>query len=225
MDNVMNSIPNLRTENIGSKQKPHYVIKGFIELPCWDGYYLNDEAYKGKEGKVITGGRITLWVDGEIAPDNSLHFSREQVNAYAYLVNHQESLKHAIVQGLKKEFPRLLSDEYASWEQEAPYFPKLSEERADFDFQDYIGPESISIGEEVRDEVAYMTWQFRCRWDIEHGFQVITHKDRVIEIGPETDIWNIYKDNGTYEQELKEYKERMSVPRPSKQKKWWQFWL
>jgi hypothetical protein len=68
MDNVINSIPNLQTENIGSKQKPHCVIKGFIELPCWEGYYLNDY----------------------------------------------------------------------------PDFPKLSGAPADFDFQDYIGPESIS---------------------------------------------------------------------------------
>lgn len=225
MDPVSNSIPNLQRQNIGSKQKPLYVIKGFIELPCWEGYYLNEEAYKGKESKVIMGGRIDLWVDGEIAPDNSLLFSVEQINAYAYLVQHQESLKHAIVEELKREFPRLLSDEYGSWDQEAPYFPRLSQMDAGFDFKEYIGPHSISIGEEVREEMAYITWEFRCRWDIEHGFQVITHKDRVIEIGPETDIWNIYKDNGTYEQELKEYNARMSVSRPRKQKKWWQFWM
>lgn len=224
MGNEINSIPNVQKENIGSGRKPLYVIKGFIELPCWDGYYLNDEAYKGKEDKIIKGGRIPLWVDGEIAPDNSLHFSMEQINAYAYLVKHQEHLKHAIVQALKQEFPRLLADEYASWDHEAPFFPKRSEMHTDFDFREYIGPESISIGEEARDETAYITWQFRCRWDIEHGFQVVTHKDRVIEIAPETDIWNIYKDNGTYEQELKEYNARMRVSRPRKQKKWWQFW-
>ncbi|ANE50901.1 hypothetical protein SY85_10695 [Flavisolibacter tropicus] len=224
MSNVMNSIPNMQAENIGSKLKPLYMIKGFIELPCWNGYYLNDEAYKGREDRVITGGRIVQFVDGEIAPDKSLHFSAEQINAYTYLMKHQEDIKHSIVQGLKREFPRLLSDEYASWEQEAPHFPKLSEEREDFDFQDYIGPESISISEDSKDEVAYINWQFRCRWDIEHGFQVVTHKDRVIEIGPDVDIWNIYKDNGTYEQELKAYNDRVSVSCPRKQKKWWQFW-
>jgi hypothetical protein len=74
------------------------------------------------------------------------------------------------------------------------------------------------VGKDVRDDEAYITWQFRCWWDIEHGFQVITHADRVIEIAPETDIWNIYKDNGTHEQALKEYNDRMSVSRPVSKK-------
>jgi hypothetical protein len=224
MDNAINTIPNLRIENIGSKRKPHNMIKGFITLPCWNGYYLHDDTYKLKKDKVITGGCIDLWVDGDIAPDNSLHFSGEQVAAYTYLVKQQESIKHSILQGLKQEFPRLLSDEYASWDHEDPAFPRLSDLTAAFDFKDYIGPESIHIGEDANDGVGYITWRFRCRWDVEHGLDIITHKERVVEIALEADPWKIYKDNGTYEQELKEYNETMSVPRQPKQKKWWQFW-
>ncbi|QHS56587.1 hypothetical protein GWR56_13920 [Mucilaginibacter sp. 14171R-50] len=73
----------------------------------------------------------------------------------------------------------------------------------------------------MKDEVAYIKWHFRCRWDPEHGFEVITHKDRVIDIGPEADVFKINQDNGTYQEsdELK-YRE-WEVP---KKKKWQQFW-
>jgi hypothetical protein len=224
MDIESNRIPNLQIENIGSKKKPHNVIKGYIELPCWNGYYLYDDTYKLIKDKVVTGGRIELWVDGEIASDNSLQFLPEQFNAYFYLVQHQERIKHSILQGLKQEFPRLLSHEYASWEHEDPYFPKLADLTTEFDFKNYIGPESISIGEDVKDGSAYITWRFRCSWDVEHGLDFVTHKERVIEVAQEADPWKIYKDNGTYEQELQEYKAGMPVFKPAKQKKWWQFW-
>jgi hypothetical protein len=222
MNSETRRIPDIQVENIGTLKKPLYAIKGFIQLPCWTGYYLYDDSYKLRKHKVVTNGRIELWVDGEIIPDGSLHFLPEQVNAYFYLVEHQESIKHSLLETLKKEFPRLLSNEYASWDIEDGGFPKLTDLTGEFDFKNYIGPESLSIGEDVRDEVAYITWYFRCRWDVEHGFQVVTHKDRVIEIAPEADPWKIDKDNGTYEQKQKEYKDK--VWKLPKKKKWWQFW-
>jgi hypothetical protein len=217
-------IPNLQIENIGNGKKPLFVIKGFIELPCWNGYYLYDDTYKLKKDKVVTGGRIDLWVDGEIALDNNLLFSEDQINAYFFLVEHQESVKRSILQSLQQQFPRLLADEYASWDQEDPNLPQLADPTHEFDFKEYIGPESIHIGKDIKEGSAYVTWRFRCRWDIEHGLDIVTHKERVIEIAPEADPWKIYKDNGTYEQVRKEYKEPMSVAGPPEKKKWWQFW-
>lgn len=224
MDHQENSIPNVNVENIGSYRKPHYAIKGFIELPCWNGHFLQEDIYSRQKDKVITDGRIPLWVDGAITKDRRMLFSAAQINAYRYLVTRQEALRQSIVQGLKQAFPRLLAEEYAAWDHQEGGFPSSADLGVAGDLKAYIGPESISIGEDDREEVAYVTWHFECRWDPEHGFQVITHKDRVIDIGPETDIWKIYKDNGTYEQVLKEYNERSSVSRPRPQKKWWQFW-
>ena len=217
-------IPNLSIENIGSKKKPLHVIKGFIELPCWNGYFLYDDSYKLVKSKVITNGRITLWVDGLITADNNMEFTPEQVHAYSYLIQQQESIKSAILQGLKAEFPNLLDDEYGSWDTDAPDFPKLSELTESFDFKDFIGPDTVTIGEDVKEESAYLSWHFRSRWDVEHGFEVITHKDRLVSISLDPDPWKIYMDNGTYEQELQAYNERMKVPKAAKRKKWWQFW-
>ena len=217
------SIPNLRIQNIGTIRKPHNVIKGFIELPCWTGYYLYDDSYKLKKDKVVTNGHIELWVDGEIKTDGSLNFLDEQIASYFYLVEHQDSIKKAMLEGLKKEFPLLLSDEYASWDHEEDFFPKASDLTPEFDFKNYIGPLSISIGEAVKDGFAYVQWRFRCRWDEEHGLDIVTHKERVIDISPETDIFKIYKDNGTLEQVEEELKNKV-WKLPKTKKKWWQFW-
>jgi hypothetical protein len=215
-------IPNIKIENTGNIKNPLYSVKGFIELPGWTGYFLYDDHYKLKKNKVVTNGRIDLWIDHAISPDGSFYIPQEQANSYFYLVGHEERLKQLILEELKTKFPGLLSNEYASWDHEGSFFPRLSDLTPGFDFKDYIGPESIQIGEDVRDDHAYVTWRFRCKWDPEHGLDVITHKDRIIDIAPEGDIYKIYQDNGTYDQVVEESKNK--VWKLPKKKKWWQFW-
>ena len=217
-----NQIPNIQIQNTGTAKKPHNAIKGFIELTCWTGYFLVEEPNYLIKTKVVTNGRIDLWVDGEIRPDNSFYINQKQINAYFFLVEHQEGIKHSILQELKKEFPRLLSTEYASWDHEDGRFPKLADLTTEFDFKKYIGPASISIEEDIKDELAYIKWHFQCLWDPEHGFEVITHKDRVINLSPEADIFKINMDNGSYEELEKELKNK-EWKKPKK-KKWWQLW-
>jgi hypothetical protein len=217
-----NKIPNIQIETFGTGKRLHKAIKGFIELPCWTGYFLVKEPNYLIKTKVVTNGRIDLWVDGEIRADGSFSIDQEQTNAYFFLVEHQERIKHSILEELKKKFPDLLSNEYASWDQEHGGFPKISDLTPQFDFKNYIGPASISIEEDVKDEVAYIKWHFQCLWDPEHGFEVITHKYRAIDLSQEADIFKINKDNGTYEELEKELKNK--VWKEPKAKKWWQFW-
>jgi len=224
MENQTGAIPNLRVENIGSKTKPLLMVKGFITLPVWNGYFLFDDSYKLKKQKVVTNGLIDLWVDAGISDEKTPVLMEEQKAAYFFLTEHQESIRQSIVQHLKEEFPTLLEEEYGSWDHQSPDFPQPSLFTNEFDFKNYIGPESISIGEEVKDGVAYVTWRFRCRWDVEHGFDVVTHNTRVIAIAPEADPWKINKDNGTFDPELEKFKELPLQPRPVVNRKWWQFW-
>ncbi|HVG15384.1 MAG TPA: hypothetical protein VM935_10505 [Chitinophagaceae bacterium] len=216
------SIPNIQIVNVGTGRKPQKAIKGFVELPCWTDYFLIDKPNYLIKEKVVKNGRIELWVDGEINADGSLEIDQEQVNSYIYLLEHQDNIKKSIVQNLKLAFPHLLEDEYGSSDHEQGGFPMLLELTPKFDFKNYIGPASISILEDKKDEAAYIRWHFRCLWDPEHGFEVITHKDRVIDISPDADIFKIYKDNDTYEEVEKELNNKeWKLP---KRKKWWQFW-
>ena len=95
---------------------------------------------------------------------------------------------------------------------------------ADFDFKPFIGPLSIYFIEESKDDFSYLEWHFQCEWDPEHGFAVTTHKERVIHLDQDTDIWKIYEDNGTLEEVQKEYEERKKNFKPKEVKPWWQFW-
>ncbi|MDF2190483.1 hypothetical protein [Paraflavitalea sp. CAU 1676] len=224
MNPESNSIPNIGIENIGSKTKSHHVTKGFITLPCWEGHYLYDAADRLKKDKVVTNGRIELWVDAMIDENNSIQYLAEQINAYHYLVEQQETIRHAVLQKLKENFPDLLANEYASWDHNEPYFPKPAELTDEFDFKNYIGPASIRITEDVKDGSAYVIWTFRCRWDIEHGLDFTMHEKRVIEIATEADPWKIYQDNGTFEQKQQDYKQWERTYQPPTPKKWWKFW-
>jgi hypothetical protein len=58
--------------------------------------------------------------------------------------------------------------------------------------------------------------------DPEHGIEVITHKDRVIDLSSEAGIFKINKGNGTYEELKKEIKNKEW--KLAKKKNWWQFW-
>ncbi|HVG42077.1 MAG TPA: hypothetical protein VM888_10750 [Chitinophagaceae bacterium] len=217
-----NKIPNIKLENVGTCRKPHNAIKGFIELPCWTGYFLVEKPNYLFKTKVVTNGRIDLWVDGEIKADGSFSTDPEQIKAYVYLVEHGDQVRLSILQELKNELPLLLTDEYSAWDQDSGYLPKLSDLTPEFDFKNYIGPASISILEDKKDEVAYLKWHFQCLWDPEHGFRVITYKNRVIDLSPDADIFKINKDNVTYEELEKELKNK--VWKLPKKKKWWQFW-
>ena len=220
-----NSIPNIQIENIGTRRKPHKAIKGFVELPCWTDYFLAEEPNYLIRTRTVKNGRIELWVDGEIKANDTFCVEPEQINSYFYLLEHQDQIKTSIVQKLKQTLPHLLENDYASWDHEEGGFPKPSELPPEFDFKKYMGPSSITLVEDKKEEVAYINWHFQCLWDPEHGFGVITHKDRVIDISPEADLFKIYKDNGTYEEVEKEWKDKeWKLPNPPQKKKWWQIW-
>ena len=92
----------------------------------------------------------------------------------------------------------------------------------EFDFRDFIGPSSINIGKDVKDNIAYISWNFYCLWDTEHGFDIITHKDRVLEISPQSDKFIIHEDNGTAEEVKRSFDEYLI--KSIRKKKWWKFW-
>jgi hypothetical protein len=225
MSNERQHIPGLKIERIGSVTSPTKLIRGAIQLPCWDGYFLEDETYYKKKAKVITGGQITLMVDGEITPDEKINCDPKQVNTYWYLVEQQEHVKQEILRALVNDFPRLLEEDYKYYDIEEGGFPPLSDIIAGFDFKNYIGPNTVSIGEELKDDAAYVTWYFSCRWDPEHGFQVVTHKDRIIDIAQDADPWKVSKDNGTYTEEMAQASKNAGpMPFAQKKKKWLEFW-
>ena len=85
MEITINGIPNIKIENTGSIKKLNYVIKGFIELPCWNDYYLSEKPNNVIKTKVVTGGRIELYIDHETEENGNIKIGEDQRNAYFFL--------------------------------------------------------------------------------------------------------------------------------------------
>jgi hypothetical protein len=217
MDIFNSGIPDIKIRNIGTKRKPLEIIETRIILEAWDGYL-----YKHMEnGKEIADRKIRLDFGGY--NKNFPADWRTQTNAYHYLLQNQHEIRDSIVRALSDEFDRLKQTYYLDTED--PQVPNITPEtKADFDFKPFIGPLTISFAEEdSKDDIAYLDWHFQCTWDPEHGFAVTTHRDRVIHIDQDTDIWKIYEDNGTLAEKQKEYDEREKNFKPKEVKPWWQF--
>lgn len=215
MNKFGGEIPDIQIRNAGTKSNPLIIAEARIVLEAWDGYL-----YKHWEnGAEITDGKVRLYFDS--FNGNNPQDCLAEINAYNHLLKNQSAIRDSILRALSEEVGRLT--EYL--DPNDSFVPNVPPDaKADFDFRPFIGPLSVSFHEESRNNIAYLEWHFQCEWDPEHGFAVTTHEERVIHIDQDTDIWEIYKDNGTLFERRKEYEEQAKNFKPRKIKPWWQFW-
>ena len=220
MDIFSLGIPNIRIVNIGSRRDPLEIVEATITLEAWDGYLVK----RWENGKAITDGTIKL------------HFAcntrstaddwQTEINAYNYLLENQYEIRDNIIKRLIADFETLKETYYLD-PQDDPGVPNITAaNKKDIDLRPFIGPNSISITEEIRDDMSYVEWFLNCTWDVEHGLAAVTHKERVIDLDRgETDIWKIFADNGTLEEEQRAYElqSKNAGPRVAA-KAWWKFW-
>lgn len=211
-----NSIPNLQIRKSKYNKRTFYDGSVFVELPYWLGYRGNYECTE-----VIKDGKFCLGIENSSKEEgDGFSTNQGQVNAYFYLMENHKHLKAQIIQSLKDTLPNMLLNEYSSFD--TTDFPKVPDLTPEFDFRDFIGPSSINIEADVKDNIAYVSWNFYCLWDTEHGFDIITHKDRIIEISPQSDKFIIHEDNGTAEEVKRSLDEHLI--KVNKKRKWWKFW-
>lgn len=216
MDIFESGIPNLRIGKYGTWRSPIEIVETRVILEAWDGYF-----YKHREnGKDATDGKVTLDFGGynKGVPRDW----QAEINAYRHLLENQTQIRDNILKALTGEVGRLTQ----CLDPNDSFVPNVTPEtRGCFDFKFFIAPESISFSEESRDDFAYLEWRFLCSWDVEHGFAVTTHRERVIHIDQDTDIWKIYEDKGTLAEEKRKYDEwAKNAKPPIRQKPWWEFW-
>lgn len=207
-------IPNIQVSKTKVKNGFIYMGSATADLSCWVGYFLND-----RPAEIIKSGQFMIGIENDNADNSAFTASPEQANAYHYLVEKQIEIKQRIIQAMKDSFPALLAEEYASYDLRC--FPQLSDLTPEFDFKHYIGPASVNIERDARDGFAYVSWHFNCLWDTEHGFEVITHQSRVLDLAPQADRFKINEDNGTAGEISKQLDTYLHS---KKQKKsWWKF--
>ena len=75
----MVDIPNIGIQRIGTGKSSLNAIKGFIELPCWTGYFLTEKPNYLIKTNVVANGRIDLWVDCAINADDSFKIDQSDI--------------------------------------------------------------------------------------------------------------------------------------------------
>lgn len=219
MDIFSCDIPSLRVRKYGIRRNRMKVVEGFVNLAAWDGYLK----HRFEDGRKIDDGTIRLDFGG-INPGFPRDWEPE-VRAYNYLVENQQAVRDSILLRLIEKWEWLKETYYLDPEDD-PDVPDITPaNREGFDLRPFIGPQSVGFVEETKDGEAYTEWTFNCTWDPEHGLAVITHRDRVIDLDRgETDIWKIFADNGTYDEQMRDYEERVKNAKLKKTEPWWKFW-
>jgi hypothetical protein len=103
----------------------------------------------------------------------------EQINAYQYLLDHQDEIRDASLAAIFEEYPRIrqrLLEQGFLDESEVQVLNRPS------DLKSHIGLATVHLLRVVRDGAAYIGFEFGCTWDEEHGLGVMIHQGRIVEI-------------------------------------------
>ena len=120
--------------------------------------------------------------------------TKEQQNGLEYLQQNQEAILKSILNELLKQYPELQKTYDYPEEDKADFMPDLQDIRG---FADLLSPVNFYVTSVIKDGYPYIGFGFSCSWDGEHALGVMTHKERVVEIGgAETafDTWTAEKD-------------------------------
>jgi hypothetical protein len=177
MENVSDKIPNLSLKKYSGDNYEFFKIEGFVVLEAWKGFQSRGGAYGSLDSKEASNGSVRITVDADIV-EGLAKITEEQVNAYNYLIQHQEIIKDAILQSLLSDYKNMQEYyDYEEGDEEMPAVDNVSQ------FSNLIGLSTIHIINVSKDGIAYVGYQFGCTWDDEHGLGFMTHTNRVIHIG------------------------------------------
>jgi len=176
--------------------KPNIILgdnyEGQITLSSWKGFPSRQGFYGSGDTKDDSNGSVKVFINGRQV-DYVKISTQEQVNAIDFLYNNHERIRDEILTKLFQELPEIKE----IYEDLVPETDEIS------DFKNIPGLSIIHIMESDKEGFAYVGYEFGCNWEDEHGIGIMTHKDKVIEIG-QADVsfnsWITYKDKGTIRQ-------------------------
>jgi Domain of unknown function (DUF6985) len=150
---------------------------GKTKLKSWAGFQCRQGAYTSQSSDEPSDGAVTINVipserSADVPP------SAEQVNAFRYLVEHEDVIRDAVIAAILEEYPRLRQNFFANgFGEDIPVIERPEQ------LKDHIGLGIVHILPVVKDGAAYIGFEFGCTWDEEHGLGLMTHQGRVVEMG------------------------------------------
>jgi hypothetical protein len=105
--------------------------------------------------------------------------SAEQAHAFRYLLEHEEAIRDALVAAIFEAYPvirgRLRGQGFVD-ESDMPALERPEQ------LKSHIGLSTVHVLPVVKDDAAYLGFEFGCTWDDEHGLGVMTHQGRIVEL-------------------------------------------
>lgn len=221
----LNRIPGLELFTVGSGKYMVKNLEGPITLACWRGFQSRQEAYNASGNPHPSDGHARITLGGDMISEDP-GVQPFHINAYNYLMEFQEKVQEQILLALLQEYKSLQEMYGYNSREAAVLMPDITDPRQ---FRQLIGLSAVHLLNVSKDDIAYVGYEFGCTWDDEHGLGVMTHKDRIIEIGDASTAfltWIADKDRDPdsidSDSIFNALQEEM-IPLPSR-KPWWKFW-
>ena len=215
-------LPTLSIKTYKSGKHGIRMIEGALQLTAWAGFQSRQGWYNGKDREAPSDGWMKLSVEGDPNAEPPV-MSAEQAAAYQYLMEHQEAIQQHIRAAALVHYNEW--EAQCGYDEESGFSAPRAADRASF--QPVMGLSQVHLLDLSKDGIAYVGYECGCEWDEEHGFGVLTHRDRVIEGGSADvsfDTWLAENDIDPVaaQKELEKYKDMRGIPPPKKP--WWKFW-
>ncbi len=193
LSNKRRSNPGVHFANTVELEWDGHFWSGDIVLPSWAGFqeclgpYSTPASAGPSDGKAHLSIRSPTDADDTISPP-----SKGQESAFVFLQQNDELMRDKVVQAIFNAYPQMR-------ENAADFFGDKLEEKmprlqSPSDLKPMMGLSTVHIGDVEKDGLTYVGFEFACNWEEEHGLGVMTHKDRIVEVGDaETafDAWRL----------------------------------
>jgi hypothetical protein len=151
---------------------------GEVVLATWAGFQALRGGYGAISGAAPSDGSVLLNVD---SPDENARAapSHAQATAFQYLLDAQVAVQTAILKSLLQAYPAMRA-RYDYPPEEAQLMPEV---RSPEQFRELIGLSTLHILAVAKGGCAYVGFELGCLWDEEHGLGLLTHQERVVDLG------------------------------------------
>jgi hypothetical protein len=156
----------------------HYFWEGELNLPSWAGFQSRRGSYAMIDTSSSSDGTVQLNVSTD--NDRPGPISPEQVQAFSFLIDRESSIAESILTAIFSAYPGMRQRYVGYLEDANQCMPEIGRFE---DLRPLVGLSQVHLLREASGGQAYIGFEFGCTWDREHGLGVMTHRDRVVEVG------------------------------------------
>lgn len=157
-----------------------YFWTGRTVLPAWAGFQQRLGPYSGMSGIGPSNGEVRLSIHAADVATRSIP-TPAQREGFVYLQKNAEPLREKMLQALLAVYPQWRESYVDFLGDEADEMMPVI--KSPSDFKRLIGLSTVHILSVEKNGFAYVGFEFGCNWDEEHGLGIMSHMDRIFDVG------------------------------------------